>query len=755
MPPATPAPAVSTGTLHLNVDGLPTGTAAALRVTAPDGQVSTVTGTATLAQRPPGTYVVTATDVAAGDAVYHASVEGSPARVDAGQTATVQVHYAPVALGITTFAADHLALPSTGGRVLLSWTAPGASDFTLEATPAGGVSGLPAPHTTERTATVEVPANPGTDSLAIVFRLTAHRAQDGAAVSQDLTVTVAGRATGTLDVGVTGLPPGAPAAVTVIDPAGEARRVTGPTALGDLPPGTYAVTAGSVTAGGLNYDGAVTGSPAQVAAAQVTRVGVTYTARPVQVTLSRAATVVARRSASTFTATVEGAASDAVTWTASGGTLRASGSLATWTAPDVAGTYTLSATSVADPAQRASVTLTVTPLAAEWTRVAGLSSLGFDQVLDMATDAQNNVYLVGITTGRLEGTPQGELDAFIAKVDAQGALQWVRQQAVSTASYDRLDSVAVDAAGNVYAVGQTSGVLEGAGQDAWGDAYAVKFNAAGTRQWVQQQAISTESFDSGRAVALDAQGNVVVAGISTGALGTAQGGDGAVFVAKLTAGGQRLWAVHGLTSGTDDDVRGVAVDTAGNVLLTGHRFVDYSRYYDAFLVKLTPQGSMAWRREGTLSTVASDRTTGVVTDAAGNAYVLGTTAGTLEEGVQTFGPAFLAKFDPAGTRLWVRQHALSTNWSSYAGDLALDQQGRLYVSIGSDWRADGSTQVKLDQAGVVLWTQPQLPDIAGAPFQGIITVDRAGSVYVAGQTGFSETYGDNSGENTFLTKYRQ
>ncbi|MFC6668094.1 hypothetical protein ACFP9V_23760 [Deinococcus radiopugnans] len=263
-----------------------------------------------------------------------------------------------------------------------------------------------------------------------------------------------------------------------------------------------------------------------------------------------------RGSASTFTATVEGAASNAVTWTASGGTLQAGDTQATWTAPDVAGPYTLSATSVANPTQRASVTLTVTPLKAEWTRVAGLSSLAYDQVLDMTTDAQNNVYLVGVTQGSLEGTPQGELDAFLAKVDAQGALQWVRQQAVSSDNYDHLNSVAVDAAGNVYASGQTSGVMEGTGQDPWGDTYVVKFNAAGTRLWVQQQAISTESYDGGRAMAVDAQGNVVVAGISGSGLGTDLGGGGGVFAAKLDSNGHRLWAVQGVTSGTDDEVRG-------------------------------------------------------------------------------------------------------------------------------------------------------------------------------------------------------
>ena len=57
-----------------------------------------------------------------------------------------------------------------------------------------------------------------------------------------------------------------------------------------------------------------------------------------------------------FTATVSGTTNTAVTWTASGGTITSGGQ---YTAPSSAGTYTVSATSVADPSKSASAVVTV------------------------------------------------------------------------------------------------------------------------------------------------------------------------------------------------------------------------------------------------------------------------------------------------------------------------------------------------------------------------------------------------------------
>ena len=107
--------------------------------------------------------------------------------------------------------------------------------------------------------------------------------------------------------------------------------------------GTFTVTATSVA------------SPAQKATAQVTVAAFTLTLTP-------ASQSVAQGGTATYTATVTGAAQKAVTWSVEGGdtngTVSSSG---VYTAPNKAGTFTLTATSVADPTKKATATATVSP----------------------------------------------------------------------------------------------------------------------------------------------------------------------------------------------------------------------------------------------------------------------------------------------------------------------------------------------------------------------------------------------------------
>lgn len=60
-----------------------------------------------------------------------------------------------------------------------------------------------------------------------------------------------------------------------------------------------------------------------------------------------------------FTATVSGTENTAVSWEASGGTIDGSGNTVTYTAPEQPGTFTLTATSLADPGKSATAEITV------------------------------------------------------------------------------------------------------------------------------------------------------------------------------------------------------------------------------------------------------------------------------------------------------------------------------------------------------------------------------------------------------------
>jgi hypothetical protein len=108
--------------------------------------------------------------------------------------------------------------------------------------------------------------------------------------------------------------------------------------------GTYTVSATSVA------DSTKKASATVIAAA----------APAVAVSISPATASLAVNASGSFTATVTNTSNTAVTWTVTGGTIAVSGNSVTYTAPANSGTYTVSATSVADPTKIASATVNVT-----------------------------------------------------------------------------------------------------------------------------------------------------------------------------------------------------------------------------------------------------------------------------------------------------------------------------------------------------------------------------------------------------------
>ena len=135
-----------------------------------------------------------------------------------------------------------------------------------------------------------------------------------------------------------------------------------------------------------------------------------------------------------------------------------------------------------------------------------------DRVNGIATDADGNVYLAGETEGSPAGANRGDFDAWVAKYDAEGTELWARQ--IGSDDFDNARSVAVDASGNVYLAGSTSGALAGRPRSS-SNAWAMKLDASGTEIWRRQ--FGTVNGTPAQAVAADLAGNAFVAGYTTGA----------------------------------------------------------------------------------------------------------------------------------------------------------------------------------------------------------------------------------------------
>ncbi|MDC0710749.1 DUF5011 domain-containing protein [Stigmatella sp. ncwal1] len=189
-----------------------------------------------------------------------------------------------------------------------------------------------------------------------------------------------------------------------------------------------------------------------------------------------------------------------------------------------------------------------------------------------------------------------------------------------------------------------------------------------------------------------------------------------------------------------------AAASFGTVYLAGHSLGQMGEEpsaggQDVFVARLSEEGAQKWLKR--LGSASSDTAAGVAVDDRNSQdvslYVTGYTGGALEGNANAGGQdVFLARYNAAGTRLWVRQ------WGTPAGDfaqaVATAPDGSIYVagytSAGLDGNAPSGGQdlflVKYDAAGNRLWTRQR-----GSPKNDQakgVAVAADGSVYVTGYT---------------------
>ncbi|HEY9818508.1 MAG TPA: SBBP repeat-containing protein [Candidatus Obscuribacterales bacterium] len=186
----------------------------------------------------------------------------------------------------------------------------------------------------------------------------------------------------------------------------------------------------------------------------------------------------------------------------------------------------------------------------------------------IAVDAAGNIYVAGITNAELDinnpGNPYANSDAFIAKYSANGTQLWFNT--LDSGSTDTARRLAVDRAGNVYAVGHTEGSLPGQTGAGGTDAWIVKYDTNGQQQWLNQ--FGTSSLDEAQAIALDAAGNIYVTGETEGSLfGTHQGGSDA-WIVKYSSSGREIASLQ-LGTAADEETYGITVSADNHVYVVG------------------------------------------------------------------------------------------------------------------------------------------------------------------------------------------
>jgi hypothetical protein len=437
-----------------------------------------------------------------------------------------------------------------------------------------------------------------------------------------------------------------------------------------------------------------------------------------------------------------------------------------------------------------------------------------DRAFAMSVDASGHAYVTGYSYGGFPTTPGAYQSnaasgaSFVAKLNAAGtALVY------STYFGAGIAGVAVDAAGNAYVTGSTSGGLPttpGAYQTSYGGglsgAFVAKLNASGTAL-VYSTYLGGALDDHGAGIAVDANGNAHVTGSAKGGFPTTPGayqttlggasGNDDIFVTKLNAAGTAL-VYSTYVGGYFTEVgSAIAVDAAGNAYVTG--LADYTLpttpgsaqpgsgggHADAFVVKLNSSGT-ALVYSTFIGGSGYEFGRAIAVDAAGAAYVTGETWDNFRPGsgfpttVGAYQPAFgggssdafVTKVNANGNAFAYSTHLGGTGADESHG-IAVDRGGRAYVvgtTSGGFPTTPGAPQpnfggvadgfmTKLDASGSALVVSTYLGG-TNVDEARAVGLDRAGNAYVAGfaEAGFPTlpgAYQANYGGQTdaFLAKF--
>jgi uncharacterized delta-60 repeat protein len=301
------------------------------------------------------------------------------------------------------------------------------------------------------------------------------------------------------------------------------------------------------------------------------------------------------------------------------------------------------------------------------------------------------------------------------KYNTGGEEQWI-------STYEGLGeakSIAVDASGNVYVAGHSYSELTDF------DFTTIKYNSEGVEQRKVQYDGPGNSWDFVESMVGDDEGNIYVTGWS---VGSETGFDYATIKYKSSC--EELWVARYDGPGNEEDVAfSIAVDDSDNVYVTGMSEWDYAT------VKYNPEGIEQWvARYSGLGDV-EDMAYSIAVDGEGNVYTTGRS-----EGPGMGYDYVTVKYNSIGEEQWVAQYNGPGNQDDVGCALVVDNEGNCYVtgySYSSGAKYDYAT-IKYNSIGEEQWVARYNGSDNYNDYARNILIDGLGNVYVTGVCNESE-----------------
>ena len=371
---------------------------------------------------------------------------------------------------------------------------------------------------------------------------------------------------------------------------------------------------------------------------------------------------------------------------------------------------------------------------------------GFDPAFDFAyaisVDKPGNVIVTGSSWGS-NNLP----DIVTIKYTGSGDTAWVRRYNGPDNNWDAGRALFVDAAGNIYITGETFS------NSTDFDYITIKYNSAGEQQWMIMYDGPANSRDVATAIAVDSPGNVYVTGYSEGSPGSRS--DYATI--KYNISGEQQWVARYNGPGSQADFAfGLALDPLGNIYVTGTADDLSVTHFPAYAtVKYSPSGVQMWASiYQELWTYAR----AITVDQAGNSYVTGRS---YAQG--TFYDYATVKYNTVGVQQWVARYNGPGTSDDEASSIAVDALGNVYVTgeaffepgAGSDYAT-----VKYDAFGTEQWVARYNGPGSATDIANAIVLNDGGNVYItggsrgtAGDDDFATIKYNSAGDEQWIIRY--
>jgi hypothetical protein len=320
---------------------------------------------------------------------------------------------------------------------------------------------------------------------------------------------------------------------------------------------------------------------------------------------------------------------------------------------------------------------------------------------------------------------------------------------------DAAYAIAIDSSGNVFVTGTSQNIGTNP------DYLTIKYYPDGETAWTRRYNWLGEWDDEATAITVDASGNVYVSG-STNPVGWPKAD---FLTLKYDSSGNLIWAKT-FDGGDDDRAHAIAVDSKGNVYVTGETY-NTTTSLDYLTIKYYSNGDTAWVRTYSWGSYWGESGYAFAFDSSGNVYVTGS-PGTIKYGpkgnliwarpcgggnivlddrnnIYLSGTCGTVKYDTDGNQLW------TGTWGGW--DFGVDDSGDVFFTTpvrDSSGTGDDYLTGKYDRIGNLVWLKRYNGpgNYHDWPFH--LALDDSNNVYV---TGYS--YGKGTGKDYATIKYDQ